>query len=88
MEREDNNTNEAVSMENSLEKTIENFIKSLIKDEENHKNIYDLAMNKIEPSILHVAMEHTKQNQSACATLLGISRGTLRKKLKSLGKIK
>ncbi len=43
--------------------------------------LYDMVMGEIESSLLMVVMKHTQSNQSLAAKVLGISRGTLRKKL-------
>ena len=45
-------------------------------------DLYHVVLNEVEPAILNVVMEHVDGNQSQAATMLGISRGTLRKKLK------
>jgi Fis family transcriptional regulator len=39
-------------------------------------------MAEVEPPLLAAAMNYTRQNQSKTAELLGLNRGTLRKKLK------
>jgi Fis family transcriptional regulator len=38
-------------------------------------------MNEVERPMIESVLEHTQGNQSAAASILGISRGTLRKKL-------
>lgn len=55
-----------------------------INDIEGHSinNLYHLVMEEVEPSLLKTIMEHTEGNQSQAAQMLGINRGTLRKKLK------
>ena len=45
-------------------------------------DLYHVVLNEVEPAILNVVMEHVAGNQSQAANMLGISRGTLRKKLK------
>lgn len=45
-------------------------------------NLYELVLNQIEAPLFEVVMRLTKNNQSQAALLLGLSRGTLRKKLK------
>jgi Fis family transcriptional regulator len=45
-------------------------------------DLYHVVLNEVEPAILNVIMQHVAGNQSQAATMLGISRGTLRKKLK------
>ena len=48
-------------------------------------DLYHVVMNEVEPAILDVVMQHVERNQSHAAEILGISRGTLRKKLKQYG---
>lgn len=48
-------------------------------------DIYELVMNEVEAPLLTVVMEHADYNQSKAATMLGLNRGTLRKKLKQYG---
>lgn len=45
-------------------------------------DLYDLVINEVERPLLHTVMEYTEGNQSRAAEILGINRGTLRKKLK------
>ena len=44
-------------------------------------NLYQLLIGEVEPPLLQKVLEYTNGNQSRTATILGISRGTLRKKL-------
>jgi Fis family transcriptional regulator, factor for inversion stimulation protein len=44
-------------------------------------NLYRLVMNEVEAPLLESVMKHTGGNQTLAATILGISRSTLRKKL-------
>ena len=48
-------------------------------------DIYHVVMNEVEPAILDVVMNHVQGNQTHAAEMLGINRGTLRKKLKQYG---
>jgi DNA-binding protein Fis len=45
-------------------------------------DLYDLVLEEIETPLFKVVMEHCKYNQSKAAHVLGISRGTLRTKLR------
>jgi Fis family transcriptional regulator len=47
--------------------------------------LYDLVMREVEEPLFKVVMNHVHGNQSRAATILGINRGTLRKKLKEFG---
>lgn len=44
-------------------------------------SLYEVVLNEIEPPLLQALMEHTRYNQSKAASILGLSRGTIRKKL-------
>jgi Fis family transcriptional regulator len=48
-------------------------------------NLYRLVMNEVEAPLLESVMQYTGGNQTQAATLLGISRSTLRKKLSQYG---
>lgn len=45
-------------------------------------HLYELVLEEVELPLLQIVMQFTEGNQSKAAELLGISRGTLRKKLK------
>ena len=51
-------------------------------DGQDTRDLYDIVMAEVEPPLLEAAMKYTRQNQSRAAELLGLNRGTLRKKLK------
>jgi len=44
--------------------------------------LYELMLQEVEAPLLENVMRHTRGNQSKAAKMLGINRGTLRKKLK------
>ena len=46
-------------------------------------NMYELVLKQIEQPLFEAILEHAKGNQSRAAELLGLNRGTLRKKLRS-----
>ncbi len=45
--------------------------------------LYDLVLGEVEEPLFRVVMDYTEGNQSQAAGILGINRGTLRKKLKT-----
>jgi Fis family transcriptional regulator len=49
------------------------------------RNLYDFVLKEIEQPLILVALEHTQGNQTEAAKLLGLSRVTLRKKLRAHG---
>tara|TARA_B100000780_G_scaffold275274_1_gene241626 strand:- start:231 stop:518 length:288 start_codon:yes stop_codon:yes gene_type:complete len=71
----------------SLSECVEVAIKDYFKQLEGHHtaNLYDMLLAEVEAPMLKATLEHTKGNQCRAAEILGISRGTLRKKLKIYG---
>jgi len=49
------------------------------------QGLYQLVLDEIERPLLRVVMSRVAHNQSRAADMLGLSRGTLRKKLKRHG---
>ena len=47
--------------------------------------LYKMVMTEVEEPLFRSVMEYTRGNQSKASELLGINRGTLRKKLKQYG---
>jgi len=47
----------------------------------NIQDLYDMILSEVEPPLLQAVMEKRRGNQLQAAKLLGISRGTIRKKL-------
>ncbi len=46
-------------------------------------DLYDLVIGEVERPLFEAVMNYTQGNQSQAAGILGINRGTLRKKLRS-----
>ena len=46
-------------------------------------DLYDLLLGEVEEPLFKAVMDYTHGNQSQAAGILGINRGTLRKKLKT-----
>lgn len=45
-------------------------------------NLYDLVLAEVEAPLLEVVMKQVRNNQTKASQVLGLNRGTLRKKLK------
>ena len=54
-------------------------------DDEMPTDLYELILKEIEQPLLSVVLEKSRGNQTKCAQILGLNRGTLRKKLKTYG---
>ncbi len=80
-------SNHAANCEGTLatavRKAIDNYLFALGGHEP--INLYQLALAEVERPLLEAILHHTHGNQSRAANCLGISRGTLRKKLKTHG---
>jgi len=61
--------------------TVKNYIKS-VGNKKIDLDLYQLIMEEIEAPLFRSVMELTRYNQSKAARVLGVSRGTLRTKLK------
>lgn len=46
------------------------------------QHLYEFVINEVEQPLLKTVLQHTGGNQSKAAEILGLNRGTLRKKLK------
>lgn len=47
--------------------------------------LYETVLCEVEKPMLDIVMQYTRGNQTRAASMLGINRGTLRKKLKKYG---
>ena len=48
-------------------------------------HLYDLVMREVEEPLFRAVLDYAEGNQSRAADILGINRGTLRKKLREFG---
>ena len=72
---------EISQLSHAVKHSIRRFLYEL--DGAQPNNMYDLVLRQIERPLFEAILEHTKGNQSRAADLLGLNRGTLRKKLRS-----
>lgn len=70
-----------------LSHCIQASLKNYFDDLDGHApgNLYDLVLNEIEKPLLEVVMQQTDHNITKAAEILGLNRGTLRKKLQKYG---
>ncbi|ABJ90719.1 helix-turn-helix domain-containing protein [Buchnera aphidicola] len=69
----------AFSLEDCVKLALKNYFFKLIDKNEN--NLYKIFLSKIEKPLFDSVMQFTRGNQTQAAIILGINRGTLRKKL-------
>ncbi len=72
-----------VPLRSQAEEALESYFETLNGHRPAH--LYDLVMREVEEPLFKVVMNHVEGNQSRAAIILGINRGTLRKKLKEFG---
>ncbi|RUO24094.1 DNA-binding transcriptional regulator Fis [Aliidiomarina minuta] len=70
-------------LRNSVKQALNNFLTQL--EGEDPQELYELVLSEVEAPLLEEVMTFTRGNQTRAATMLGINRGTLRKKLKKYG---
>ena len=70
-----------------LRACVEDAMQGYFQQLEGHvtNDLYQMVLSEIEEPLFRSVLEYTKGNQSKASELLGINRGTLRKKLKMYG---
>ncbi|MEE1285417.1 MAG: helix-turn-helix domain-containing protein [Ruminobacter sp.] len=90
VEEELNYKNNLISSQNDkqqLNSYLSNSIDNFLKNPENKDSneLYELYLSTVEAPLFRNVLAHVRGNQSKAAKLMGINRGTLRKKLKKYG---
>ena len=76
-----NTPNEAgQTLRGSVEKALHNYFARL--EGADVTDVYNLVLSEVEAPLLETVMHYVKGNQTKASELLGLNRGTLRKKLK------
>ena len=75
--------NSTSSLRENVETARSNYFKHL--DGQPVSDVYQMVMSEIEAPLLEQVMKYVRNNQTTAAQLLGLNRGTLRKKLKQYG---
>ncbi|GGI88146.1 DNA-binding transcriptional regulator Fis [Shewanella gelidii] len=70
-------------LRDSVKRAVTNFFSQL--DGQEASEVYEMVLCEVERPLLDIIMQHTRGNQTRAANMLGINRGTLRKKLKKYG---
>jgi len=71
---------EGQTLRGSVEKALRNYFAHL--DGQEVSDLYNLVLSEVEAPLLEEVLRYTRNNQTKAAELLGLNRGTLRKKLK------
>lgn len=67
------------SLRESVRLSLKNYFAQL--DGQHPANLYDLVLAEVEKPLIEMVLQLTAHNQSKTAKMLGLSRGTLRKKM-------
>jgi Fis family transcriptional regulator len=80
-------TSTPLSQSQSLHTIVKNAVEEYLRTVDNSKNpnIHEKVLSDIEIPLLTFLLERAKGNQCAITRWLGLSRGTVRKKLKLYG---
>lgn len=71
------------SLRENVEAAMANYFKHL--DGQPVSDVYQMVLSEVEAPLLEQVMKYVRNNQTKAAHLLGLNRGTLRKKLKQYG---
>lgn len=74
---------EAVGTSQSLRESVRSSLQQYFAqlDGQTPSNLYSLVLAEVEKPLIEMVLQLTNNNQSKAALILGISRGTLRKKM-------
>ena len=77
------NVTQIVKQEHGLQELVYNLVTRFLAEGKSKKidDLYDMILSEVEPPLLQAVMEKKRGNQLQAAKLLGLSRGTIRKKL-------
>lgn len=71
---------EQCTLRDNVERSLQDYFKNL--DGQPATDVYQMVMTEVEAPLFATVMKYTKDNQTKASELLGLNRGTLRKKLK------
>ena len=77
------NTAQGLKQDQGLQDLVYNLVTHFLAENKSKKidDLYDMILAEVEPPLLQAVMERKRGNQLQAAKLLGLSRGTIRKKL-------
>lgn len=71
------------TLRDSVEVAMRNYFAHL--EGQDVANVYQMVMSEVEAPMLEAVMRFSRDNQTKASKVLGLNRGTLRKKLKQYG---
>ncbi len=73
----------SATLRDSVEQALHNYFNHL--DGQDVTDVYNMVLSEVEAPLLESVMDYVKGNQTRASEVLGLNRGTLRKKLKQYG---
>ena len=73
------------TIRDNVHKALKNYFSHL--DGQPVTDVYQMVVSEVEAPLLETVMDYTRGNQTKASVILGLNRGTLRKKLKTYGLI-
>lgn len=74
---------QAQTLRDSVAIALNNYFQHL--DGQPVTDVYQMVLSEVEAPLLEEVMKYTRNNQTRASVLLGLNRGTLRKKMKQYG---
>lgn len=78
-----NETRDQRTLRDSVEDALHNYFQHL--EGQDVTDVYNMVLSEVEAPLLESVMNYVKGNQTRASEVLGLNRGTLRKKLKQYG---
>ena len=78
-----NDTRDQRTLRDSVEDALHNYFQHL--EGQDVTDVYNMVLSEVEAPLLESVMNYVKGNQTRASEVLGLNRGTLRKKLKQYG---
>jgi Fis family transcriptional regulator len=73
----------SIPLRSMTEQALDSYFRSLNGHAPGH--LYDLVLREVEEPLFRAVLDYAEGNQSRAADILGLNRGTLRKKLRNYG---
>lgn len=74
---------DGASLRSSVTAAVKTYLNQL--DGQLSSEVYQMVLTEVEAPLLQEIMKYTRHNQTKASRMLGLNRGTLRKKLKQYG---
>ncbi len=75
------------ALQQLVREAVETYLQDLgeVGQQQGNGHLYELLLHRVELPLLQAVLKHVQQNQTRAARILGLNRGTLRKKMQLHG---